>query len=67
MKIYFAGGIVMMKSGREKSRLIQKFTPWRRVISFYFLDCIIKSEILEIKRKNNESKYRTTTTCPNDC
>lgn len=60
MKIYLAGGMtVMLVKGRERE-LSKKFDSWKRLFSFYFKDCIFKSEILNIvKNENIHSQSRT--------
>jgi len=56
MKIYFAGDFsVACLKGREKE-LSSKYDPWNRVFSFYWMDAIKQSTILElIRRSKNES------------
>ena len=52
MKIYLAGGMTVMNcKGRERELSI-KFDKWQRLFSFYFMNCIIKSEIINIKNEN---------------
>lgn len=52
MRIYLAGGMTVMNvKGRERV-LSNKFDNWNRLFSFYFLDLIKKSEILEITYEN---------------
>ena len=59
MKIYLAGGVTVMNvEGRERE-LSKKFNVWRRLFSFYFMNCIKKSEILSIANENLYSMSRT--------
>ena len=60
MKIYLAGGMTIMNIvGRERELSI-KFDTWKRLFSFYFMNCIIKSEILNITKENHANKQRRT-------
>lgn len=53
MKIYLAGGMtVTMVKGRERE-LSKKFISWKRLFSFYFMDTIICSQILLIKKEDD--------------
>lgn len=55
MIIYLAGGMTVINvKGRERE-LSVKFDSWNRLFSFYFKELIYKSEILLIK-KENENK-----------
>ena len=54
MKIYLAGGMPVMRiKGRERE-LSKKFPPWKRMFSFYYLEELYKSEILNIKQDENQ-------------
>ena len=54
MKIYLAGGMTVTNvKGRERE-LSAKFDSWNRLFSFYFMDCIIKSEIIKIIKNENK-------------
>jgi len=59
MKIYLAGGVtVMLVKGRERE-LANKFPVWRRLFSFYFLDYLYQSQILQIIKETRNAKTRT--------
>jgi hypothetical protein len=52
MKIYLAGGMTVINvKGRERE-LVRKFPVWHRLFSFFFLELIHKSEILDIVNEN---------------
>ena len=55
MKLYLAGNYNIMNIiGRE--RVCSKMFPvWRRLYSYFFLHLIIKSEILNIIKEENEN------------
>ena len=53
MKIYLAGGFsVMTEIGRERE-LSQKMRSWKRLCSFYWRECLIKSDIIKIAEDEN--------------
>ena len=61
MKIYIAGGMTITNvKGRERE-VCNMMSTWKRLFSFYFVELIHKSEILLIKKENDHSKTRTTT------
>lgn len=54
MKIYLAGGMTVMNiKGRER-QLAEKFPVWNRLFSYHYKILIYKSEILQIKKEDNE-------------
>ena len=53
MRVYLAGGYTVMNvKGRERE-LSQKWKVWNRLFSFYFMNCIIKSDIIQILKDND--------------
>jgi len=54
MKIYLAGGFTVINMiGRERE-LSERFSTWKRLFSFFFLNYIEKSEILNISLKDKD-------------
>ena len=61
MKIYLAGGMPVMLTRNRERALSNKFETWRRLFSFFFMNCINKSEILIITKESiNENQQRRT-------
>lgn len=54
MKIYLAGTPGTVSRERELS---QKFASWKRLFTFYWMNCIEKSEILKIVNENISGKH----------
>lgn len=50
MKIYLAGGVTVAKVIGREAEVYKKMPIWRRVFSFYFMNLIQRSNILEISR-----------------
>ena len=58
MKIYLAGGMTVMNiKGRERE-LSKKFPTWKRVFSFWYMNTIENSDILNISRENKNATKR---------
>lgn len=53
MKIYLAGGFPVSNTTGSERELIYHFPIWQRLFSFYFKNCIDKSNIVKIIRDEN--------------
>ena len=54
MKLYLAGGMTVANvTGRERE-LSDKFPSWKRLFSFFYMNLIDKSQILIIKKEQDE-------------
>ena len=58
MKIYLAGGFSVALVPDRERELIKKFNHWNRLHSYWYLEMITKSKILQIKREENENLFR---------
>lgn len=59
MKIYLAGNFSLMLTKNRERKTCSKFSTWKRLFSYYYKKCIYESEILKIKKENeNENKQK---------
>ena len=58
MKIFLAGGFTVTNVPGKERELSYKFTPWRRLFSFFWMDAIIKSEILDIVKEHENNQIK---------
>ena len=52
MKIYLAGNYPLMQNKGRERKACEKFKIWRRLFSFYFVDMIYSSEIIDLVKES---------------
>ena len=60
MKIYLAGGMTVMNVKGGERVLANIMPSWKRLFSYYFEELIYKSEILLIKKDNENKQSKVT-------
>jgi len=58
MKIFLAAGFTVTNVPGKERELSYKFKTWRRLFSFFWMDAIIKSEILDIVKEHENNQIR---------
>lgn len=58
MKIYLAAGFTVTNVPGKERELSYKFTPWRRLFSYFWMDAIVKSEILDIVKEHENNQIK---------
>jgi len=58
MKIYLAAGFTVTNVPGKERELSYKFKTWRRLFSFFWMDAIVKSEILNIVKEHENNQIK---------